>query len=271
MIKACSLSLLALLMAGSVLAQDQIQKRNGTIVEGKVVEIGTKTISYKKLSNPDGPSYVIDKADVTKITYENGTTETINTRRPGPPMPPRPGRHTDDEVVEKPVNPCHYGNNIIAVSPMQLTDEGAGFGISYERVLDKENNYISFYLPVAIAVKRLDGSIPESDPTYYFMPGIKFYPTGGKGMVRYGLAANLVYAFGRQTYETFNNGFSQFVTDDFYKLGMIVNNSLNVNPTDHLHFGLEFGLGFPYVDESDNGFNNDGPLVQFGFKVGYRF
>lgn len=260
-------------MAGAAMAQDQIHKRNGTMVEGKVVEIGTKTISYKKQNNPDGPSYVIDKADVTKITYENGTTETFarEMRRPGPPMPPRPGRHREEEEVEveKVAKPCNYGNNIIAVSPMQLADEGAGFGISYERVLDKENNYISFYLPVTITVKRLDGSIPDGDPTYYFMPGIKFYPTGGKGMVRYGLAANLVYAFGSQTYETFNNGFSQFITEDFTKLGMIINNSLNVNPTDHLHFGLEFGLGFPYVDEST--FNGDGPLVQFGFKVGYRF
>jgi hypothetical protein len=203
------------------------------------------------------------------VVYENGTTETFaqTMRRPGPPMPPGFNRR-DDEVDDKPVVPRNYGNNIISVSPMQLADEGAGFGISYERVLDKENNFISFYLPVTITVTRLDGSVPDGEPTYYFMPGIKFYPTGGKGMVRYGLAANLVYAFGRETYSTWNGPVEQFVTDDFYKLGMIVNNSLNVNPTDHLHFGLEFGLGFPYVDNSNNG---EGPLVQFGFKIGYRF
>ena len=63
------------------------------------------------------------------------------------------------------------------------------------------------------------------------------------------------------------------VDKDFYKLGMMITNSLNVNPTKRLHMGLELGLGFTYLDNIDNNNFSDGPLnlVQFGFKVGYRF
>src|SRR5687768_12781075 len=103
----------------------------------------------------------------------------------------------------------NYGNNIISLSPMQLTDEGAGLGIIYERVLDKEKNYISFYLPTAIAFRRFDNNGQDQHPTFYFMPGIKFYPTGGKGVVKYGLAANIVYATGKETYETYPGPFVQ--------------------------------------------------------------
>jgi hypothetical protein len=273
-LKTCSLSLLTLFIAGTALAQDEIYKRNGSVIEGKVIEVGAKTISYKKANNPDGPSYVIDKAQVAKIEYENGSKETFKDgRRPGPPMPPGFDRN-DDEEDDSPVSNRKYGNNIIALSPMQLTDEGAGIGLSYERVLDKAKNYVSFYMPTAIAFKRFNDFNNNGDySTLYLMPGIKFYPTGGKGVVRYGVGANIVFATGRDEYQVWQNGgiVSQWITEDFYKLGMIVNNSLNINPTEHLHLGLEFGLGFTYLDDRNSQFDDDSPLVQFGFKIGYRF
>lgn len=68
----------ALLMLCSVLglkAQDKIYKTNGEILEAKVAEVGSTEIKYKVFTNLNGPVYSMAKALITKITYENGSTE----------------------------------------------------------------------------------------------------------------------------------------------------------------------------------------------------
>lgn len=276
-LKTCLLGLSALLIISNASAQDEIRKRNGDVIEGKVIEIGTKTISYKKANNPDGPNYVIEKAQVEKITYENGTEESVNEdmgmRRPGHGM----GVGTSMGSSNK-----HYGNNIIALSPMQVMDKGVGMMLSYERVLDKKRNFLSFYMPVAVAFTDFDNNTPNNNHNmaYYFMPGIKFYPTGGKGLIRYGIGANLTYLTGREErYDIIYTGtgsYGVWSTNDYYKFGMMISNSLNINPNEHLHLGLELSFGVSYIDDQNNGFDpggDDGPfnLAQFGFQIGYRF
>jgi hypothetical protein len=170
-----------------------------------------------------------------------------------------------------------YGNNILSFSPLQVSDRGVGFALSYERVLDKNRNLVSFYFPITAALNNFNN---DDYQTYYFMPGIKIYPTGGKGVIRYGVGPNITYATGKMNVQEQlldpSGGFigTKMVEKDFYKLGMMITNSLNVNPTKRLHMGLELGLGFTYLDNiDDNSFSSDGPfnLAQFGFKVGYRF
>lgn len=56
-------------------AQDIITKKDGTDIQAKVTEVGIDQISYKKYSNPDGPTYVIKKNEILMITYENGERE----------------------------------------------------------------------------------------------------------------------------------------------------------------------------------------------------
>ena len=56
-------------------AQDIITQNDGTDIKAKVTEVGLDQISYKKYSNPNGPTYIISKADVLMITFENGERE----------------------------------------------------------------------------------------------------------------------------------------------------------------------------------------------------
>jgi hypothetical protein len=56
-------------------AQDKIYRKNGSVVEAKVVEIGSSEIKYKEFKNPDGPIYVLESDRVSKIVFENGTTQ----------------------------------------------------------------------------------------------------------------------------------------------------------------------------------------------------
>lgn len=59
-------------------AQDVIYFRNGAQQNGKVLQVGTNDVSYKKAENPNGPTYIINKSDVAMIEYQNGTQDLIN-------------------------------------------------------------------------------------------------------------------------------------------------------------------------------------------------
>jgi len=59
-------------------AQDKIHTTDNTVIEAKVIEINDAEIKYKKFSNPNGPSYVIDKLKVSMIVYENGEKDIFN-------------------------------------------------------------------------------------------------------------------------------------------------------------------------------------------------
>jgi len=56
-----------------------IYLKNRSIQEGKVVEVTTEKIKYKKAEIPNGPTYELLKNDVIKIVYPNGYTDVIDT------------------------------------------------------------------------------------------------------------------------------------------------------------------------------------------------
>lgn len=57
-------------------AQDIIVLKDGTLVHSKVCEVTPTEIKYRKLSNPDGPLYTIEKSSVLAVNYQNGEKET---------------------------------------------------------------------------------------------------------------------------------------------------------------------------------------------------
>jgi hypothetical protein len=293
-LKISLLSAITLFSTANAFAQDKIYTRDGDVMEVKVKVVGEKNVTYKKVDDNDGPSYIINKKEIERIQYESGDEDIMVAERRGPGHPGRPERFDKPAKKARP----DYGNNIIAVSPLQLTERGAGFGLSYECVLDKKRNIVSFYMPMAMSFDfgnntRYDyygnyygNNNDNRDYSWYVMPGIKFYPTGGKGIVKYAVGPNLVF---RQThyneyyyYDLYNSQYPGYAPYPYsterneFTFGMVINNSLNINPTKHLHMGLEFGLGFSYVTSDNSRYNynyNNEPeaLVQFGFKIGYRF
>jgi hypothetical protein len=62
-----------------MMAQDMIVKKDGTIIQSKVMEINSVEIKYKQWSNMDGPLYSINRGEVLSINYQNGTVEQIST------------------------------------------------------------------------------------------------------------------------------------------------------------------------------------------------
>lgn len=58
-------------------SQDKIYRKNGKLVEAKVIEVGSSEIKYKDFKNQDGPIYVLETDRIEKIVFENGTTQTF--------------------------------------------------------------------------------------------------------------------------------------------------------------------------------------------------
>ena len=68
----------ALLFIPSILyCQDKLITQDENIEEVKIELIDQTTIKYKKFNNLKGPDYVIDKREVVRIEFENGSIEII--------------------------------------------------------------------------------------------------------------------------------------------------------------------------------------------------
>jgi len=70
--------ILFLIITPACLSQDYIYKMDGTIEEGKVIEVTIDIIKYHKLELPKGPVFEMLKEDIHKILFENGYEEVFN-------------------------------------------------------------------------------------------------------------------------------------------------------------------------------------------------
>ena len=71
---------LILFAATNVCAQDVIVKKDGSVIQSKVVEITSDVIKYKKFTNLDGPTYSVSVSEIMSINYENGETEKFESK-----------------------------------------------------------------------------------------------------------------------------------------------------------------------------------------------
>ncbi len=272
--KTLLLSIIAVALVSSAFAQDKIYKKNGDVVDAKIKSVGTKTVTYLRFDNQAGPEYTIVKADVEKIVYQNGSEDAFDRGRP------RPSRHSDEP--NSPAEPgINYKTSVLSISPMQFTENGLGVGLSYEKAIDKKG-VIAFYLPAALTFNLSSSHYDyttgttvngHQDAMCYLMPGVKIYPTGSFGTVRYAVGPSIVVADGQKSSAGYDPyyGYSNYQTLSHFMLGIMVNNSLNINPTPHIYLGLELGLGFTYVNQVGGLNQSTGFLAQGGFKIGYRF
>src|ERR1035437_299617 len=99
----------------------------------------------------------------------------------------------------------NYKPNILALSPLQFTENGiAGVSISYEHAIDNRS-IVAFYIPAIVEfnlsnTQNTANTNNNSDPMFYIMPGIKIYPTGAfSPMTKYAIGPSLVIADGQRT------------------------------------------------------------------------
>ena len=180
---------------------------------------------------------------------------------------------------------CTLTDKIWYISPIKFTENGVGFELGYEHGIDA-GGIVAYNLPVVATFNMAKNDLDngnKQDPMYYVMPGIKFYPASSHGKVRYAIGPSIVAGFGSRTendrVEVYPNVYppyyyptytDNYVTKNKFVLGVMINNSLNINPSPHFTLGLDLGLGFSYINQLDGTNKGMTTLVQGGFKMGYR-
>ena len=69
---------LSVLFVATASAQDRIVKNDASEIEAKVITVSPDKVTYKKWSNPDGPTYEMMRSDIFFIRYQNGEKEILN-------------------------------------------------------------------------------------------------------------------------------------------------------------------------------------------------
>ena len=136
------------------LAQDIIVLHSGDLIKANVLEINQNEIKYKKISNPNGPTFSIAKTEVLSISYENGEKDTFEPH-------PQPNGFSTPSKKPTPIAPIVASNNqgIIAYynSPVlshkkhspskKLTNYAiVNLGITPQSTMSDQNIEISFEL-----------------------------------------------------------------------------------------------------------------------------
>jgi hypothetical protein len=240
------LFLLAVTVAG---AQDTIVRTDSVKIIAKVLTIDKKTVAYQRVANQDGPTYVIYKNDIARITYRDGFTERFDKRS------------TDNFVFRK---------NIVSVT---VTDAISGMAtLNYERI---------FWNDIGIRVQASRGILAEQFPgqnfyvynTNYYYSRFKPFSVGVDLHYYVRKSANVSYYVGAgmelgQTRRCWGGCFpipTQDQITEYYMAGLTNGISLRNDGPVSLDLYATFGYArlkeYDYLD----------PAARLGFNVGYRF
>lgn len=97
-------------------ASDIIALIDGTRIEGRVEEITSTVIKYRKASNLTGPLYTVEISSVSNIVYENGAVDNFN---------PQPSAQNEPAIAEQPqtiVPQNAYANSYITNGERNVSD-----------------------------------------------------------------------------------------------------------------------------------------------------
>lgn len=104
------LMILSMLVMSAFLAtaQDIITLKSGETIQGKVTEVGISEVKYYKADNLQGPVYVLSKADIAQVLYQNKTVDVFNNAVPyyngnNKPNSPVNNQQPNVVIVEQPV------------------------------------------------------------------------------------------------------------------------------------------------------------------------
>lgn len=150
-----SLLLLALCPAFAF-GQDLIVKKDGDVIQAKVLKVGTAEVEYKKWNNQDGPLYSIEVSNILSINYENGEKEKFAnvSSTTAQTASAQPASAVPTEIAVKPAADNAkllelYNNQTVVPKKPKPKDKKAErivpvWGISGNSVLSDENVTVSF-------------------------------------------------------------------------------------------------------------------------------
>jgi hypothetical protein len=246
-------------------AQDKIYPVRRGMIEGKVMESTRARVVYRLKGDEGGRDYAMDWDDVHRIEYGDGKVE-YKPQRVGPNWTPK----------------NYTAGNTISLAILNVSDEGMGFGIAYERKLDKMG-YYSLYVPfnIAFAEPKEGNAMYNNGPQgknvsiFQFMPGIKLYPTRNNGVIRGAVGPQFVYQQGEKFIErTIGTGEDKYTVTELHtiqKMGILVNASAALFPNEHIYIGTDLGIGTTFLHRLSGVEYGAKLLINYNFRIGYRF
>lgn len=163
-----------------------------------------------------------------------------------------PGMNENDE-----------GNSSIVLMPIVANSGlGPGFGLSYEQFLGAKRS-LRLVVPVAVLFQNpdVDKVYPYTASKQYrvaylkyfsFSPGIDFTVTDPEKRVSYGFGPNLLFAFSDAKLEQLDQfdvngvlrGFYNNIRKKTLRMGILLNNYLQMQMGRHFCFNISVGFGF---------------------------
>lgn len=62
-------------------SQDVITLTDGRTINVKILDIAPDVVKYKKSDNLEGPTYTVDKSEISKVKYANGSEDTFTVNK----------------------------------------------------------------------------------------------------------------------------------------------------------------------------------------------
>ena len=247
------LSLLILFTTAASNAQDVIYKKDKTKIDGKVLEVGAREVKYKNASNIDGPIYVLSKAEIAIIIYQNGTTDIFST--------------SENTVTPKfDSMTVNFNRNFMGVDVAEFISNS--IGMIYEHTFGKKG-MTAVRIPFSVG-------FGSNSNTYIGYPKGKTLNTGfdflyfpiGQGALRYYAAIYFECGIYRDRYYTGWYPQSSIYRTSQHLAGGIKNGIL-YQPTEHFSFSAD--LGFGIVKNPANYSGSVEPHFKGNVIIGYRF
>jgi hypothetical protein len=274
---------------GRVQAQDTIYRVNGKLIPAQVVEVSSSQVKYKNPNGSLGPLFVLNKSEVRKIVYANGSEEILNNTYRGSDY----AKVWNDEIRDEDPFKTKFNRRMIQLN---VPDYFAGsLTFSYE-YFTKSGDY-SMRVPVSIGLNSVGlnrYAVLESQygrQGYYrenkkFSTGfdINYFPNG-QGKVRYFIGPSV--EFGWFDYHDFGNvgNYPYTLVDKKMSANfqsLLLQNGFLFQPTANFNFSLLIGMGYTRTrymhDDVLNTYPDDIYVENFhdfafraGMNVGYRF
>jgi len=170
-------------------AQDIIVTTDARKIEAKITEVSKSEIRYKEADNPDGPTFVLEVADISTIIYANGKV-VLYTQPPtqpesqsaepraavAPSTPPVPKQLQTDVQVTQKVAPARVVTDEALADILLLSGQTIR---AY--IVDMKSGYVTY------AIDGNESTIPASKiekVTFVQSGQVKLYNTSAASVVK---------------------------------------------------------------------------------------
>lgn len=150
-------------VASMSFSQDEIVKKDGSVILSKVIEVSSSEVKYHKYSSPDGPVYTINTSKIHVINFENGDKEGFGRNRIDSGVNTFYNEYKGWNAIYVQYNPCSFNNSKESSSFAGLT---LGYSHTFNIVRD-----IPLYLEAGLAVQYSFNTkiVPNTDDEHVRM------------------------------------------------------------------------------------------------------